>query len=45
VALGTMPDIVGFQFDIVIAASLAHAAATQGGIDPSTLVVPSYYVD
>jgi len=45
VALGTMPDIVGFQFDIVIAASLAHAAATKGGIDPSTLVVPSYYVE
>ncbi len=44
VALGTMPDIVGFQFDIVIAASLAHTAATKGGIDPSTLVVPSYRV-
>ena len=43
--LGTMPDVIAFQFDVVLAAALAYEAATEGGVDLGTLVVPSEYVD
>jgi hypothetical protein len=42
--LGTMPDIIAFQYDVVLAAAAAYQASTEGGIDLDTLVVPSEYV-
>lgn len=39
--LGTMPDVIAFQYDIVIAAALVYAAATEGNVDLENLIVPS----
>ena len=43
--LGTMPDIIAFQYDVVIAAALAYEAATEGNVDLDGLVVASEYVE
>ncbi len=43
--LGTMPDIIAFQYDVVIAAALAYEAATEGNVSLDTLVVPSEYAE
>jgi hypothetical protein len=43
--LGTMPDVIAFQRDVVLAAALAHEAATVGNVDLDALVVPSEYVE
>jgi hypothetical protein len=43
--LGTMPDIIAFQYDVVLAASLAYEASTEGNVNLDNLVVPSAYVE
>jgi hypothetical protein len=43
--LGTMPDIIAFQYDVVIAAAVAYEAATTGSINLDNIVVPSEYVE
>jgi hypothetical protein len=43
--LGTMPDIIAFQYDVVIATALAYEAATDGNVSLDNLVVPSEYVE
>jgi len=43
--LGTMPDVIAFQRDVVLAAALAYEAATVGNVDLNALVVPSEYVE
>ena len=43
--LGTMPDIIGFQYDVVIAAALAFEATMNGNVDLDSLVCESYYVE
>jgi hypothetical protein len=40
-----MPDIRGFQFDIVIAAALAYDATSTGEVDLESLIVESHYVE
>ncbi len=45
VVLGTMPDIVGCQFDVVIASPLVFTAAVRGGVDPENLIVDGYYAE
>jgi hypothetical protein len=45
VILGTMPDIVGCQFDVVIASPLVFTAAVRGGVDPDSLIVEGYYAE
>lgn len=43
--LGTMPDIIAFQYDVVIAAAVAYEAATEGNLSLDNLVVPSETVE
>ena len=43
--LGTMPDIIAFQYDVIIAAALAFEAATEGNVDLDHLIVPSEYAE
>ena len=43
--LGTMPDIIAFQYDVVIAAAVAYVAATEGNVSLDNLVVPSEYTE
>ncbi|HKZ54537.1 MAG TPA: hypothetical protein VJ123_03580 [Anaerolineales bacterium] len=43
--LGTMPDVVGFQFDVVLVACLVHKAALEGGVDLEAILVEGYYVE
>jgi len=44
-ALGTMPDIIAFQYDVVIAAALAFEAATVGGVELEGLIGPSEFIE
>lgn len=44
-ALGTMPDIIAFQYDVVIAAALAFEAATVGGVDLDNMIGPSEFIE
>ena len=39
--LGTMPDVIAFQCDVVLAAAAAYDAATGGDVDLDKLVGPS----
>ena len=43
--LGTMPDIIAFQYDVVIAAAVAYVATTEGNVSLDNLVVPSEYTE
>jgi len=43
--LGTMPDIIAFQYDVVIAAAVAYEATTEGNVSLDNLVVPSEYTE
>jgi len=43
--LGTMPDIIAFQYDVVIVAAVAYEASTRGKVSLDNLVVPSEYVE
>jgi hypothetical protein len=43
--LGTLPDVIAFQADVVLAAALTYGAAIEGVGDLDTLIVPSEYVE
>ncbi|MCD6285746.1 MAG: hypothetical protein J7M39_07535 [Anaerolineae bacterium] len=43
--LGTMPDIIAFQYDVVIVAAAAYEASTKGEVSLDNLVVPSEYTE
>ena len=40
-----MPDIIAFQYDVVIAAAVAYVATTEGNVSLDNLVVPSEYTE
>ncbi|MBN1315465.1 MAG: hypothetical protein JXA42_08355, partial [Anaerolineales bacterium] len=44
-ALGTMPDVIGFQFDIIIASALGYEAILTQNIDIQALIVEGYALD
>lgn len=42
--LGTLPDVIAFQADVVVAAALAYEAALEGTVSLENLIIPSEYV-
>jgi hypothetical protein len=42
--LGTMPDVVGMQFDVVLAATLMFSATIEGDVNVEEITVKTYFV-
>jgi len=43
--LGTVPDVVGLQFDVLISTALMYTALIEGGVNVDEMVIESYYVE